>query len=70
MRKEARCSRLVQHKARLSNPKMQRGIRRCLVASEAIALQGPRTHISDGHVRGVFRFTRAALQADMRASRR
>ncbi len=41
MRKEARCSRLVQDKASLSNTKMQMGICRYLVASEATALQAP-----------------------------
>ena len=41
MRKEARCSRLVQVKASLSSKKMQMSIRRYLVASEATALQAP-----------------------------
>ena len=41
MRKEARCSRLVQDKASFSNTKMQMVISRYLLASEATALQAP-----------------------------
>ena len=41
MRKEARCSRLVQDNASLSNTKMQMGISRYLLASETTALQAP-----------------------------